>query len=60
MNCAPTPQNLNFHPQEKLEYGDAALVRGVSRGLLTQNDADLIKEYVTELQVCRNTRTAAC
>jgi len=46
---APNQTGREFHPVDKT-YATTAVWKAVAKGLLTRDDADLITEFVTELQ----------
>jgi site-specific recombinase XerD len=53
---APTQTDREFHPVDKT-YATTAVRKAVATGLLTRDDADLITEFVTELQASQGITT---
>ena len=49
---APTQTDREFHRIDRT-YASTAVRKALTRGLLTRDDADLINEFVTELQASR-------
>ncbi|MGB4280397.1 MAG: integrase, partial [Methanoculleus sp.] len=53
---APTQTDREFHPVDKT-YATTAVRKALTTGLLTRDDADLITEFVTELQASQGITT---
>jgi integrase/recombinase XerD len=45
---------MGFHSQDDLKYGEASINRALESGLITQDDADLIRAYASEYQATRH------
>jgi hypothetical protein len=45
---------LRFHPQVQLRYGENSINRVLGRGMITQEDADLIHACIAEYQASRH------
>lgn len=45
---------MGFHSQDDLKYGESSINKALDSGQITQDDADLIRAYVSEYQATRH------
>jgi site-specific recombinase XerD len=45
---------MGFHSQDDLKYGESSINKALDLGQITQDDADLIRAYVSEYQATRH------